>query len=417
MLVLSFISTSTNPSPSSRLPPTMSDIIDLTLENPLSPIVLRDWLPIQSKPVFHLFQFNQYPANKTGYIIPSNFDLVLHEEIAMDFQYSTLPQLGLPDSPAVSEAYQTAIKSAKKPINSVTLIPAPRFGNPVTVPTWIFDYWRNMKLAISCKEQWKDALVWLRSHAGLSKAAPYCQDILLALSFFPWSGNNASVKDITSLLSECGPKSYLSDLHIDHMIEQTSASHGELCGPEISGRHVITSLHILGAITEFYGSRSAPSKTGNALWNQLMEIENSIIRGNIDSIGGVYYRPLHWVSVVFNIQKWCIHYGDSLGQPLQEPECSAFTKWIKHLKYRSDQSPHNGPVPVHSLPTGHQNDSTSCGLFALNAIDHYYLGSPLLPSDRMSLVLRWMEITLNYLHAKTVSVILNVCIVWTNLML
>lgn len=388
----------------------MSDIIDLTLENPLPPIVLRDWLPTQNKSVFHLFTFNQYPANETGYIIPSTFDLVLHEETIVDFQYSTLPQLGLPDNSGVSEAYQTAIRAAKKPVNSITLIPAPRFGHSVTVPAWIFDYWREIKLAISYKEQWRGALMWLQSYSKPSITETCCQNILLALSFSPWSGNNASVKDITSLLSECGQESYLSDLHINHMVKQTSASHRELCGPEVSERHVITNLHVLGAITEFYGG-NAPPKTGNALWGQLMEIENRIITEEIDSVGGVYYHPQHWVSVIFNIQEWCIHYGDSLGQQLQEPEQSAFIKWIKHLKYRSKQGSKSEPVPVHSLPTGYQNDSTSCGLFALNAIDHHYLGSPLLSPDRMKLVLRWMEITLSYLHGNTVSIILNICII------
>ena len=96
-------------------------------------------------------------------------------------------------------------------------------------------------------------------------------------------------------------------------------------------------MDILGTITAFYGSQHTPIKTGNTLWEQLMRIENQIIEGKVDSVGGVYYLPLHWVLVVLSIQEGCILYGDSLGQPLPKLERHAFTQWIQHLKHRSNQ--------------------------------------------------------------------------------
>lgn len=382
----------------------MSSPIDLTeeLEDQLPPDVLNGWLPIRGKPVFHLFKFSQYPANKTNYTIPCDFIPVLHEDVIMDFDYTTLPQLGPPVNSSVKKAYQAAIKLAKHPVHLITLTPYPGPGDPVTVPTWIFHYWREIESAASYLEQWKAALMWLQLYSELPVTAGRCQEVLMALSFFPWSGNNASVKDITSLFSKRVPRSYLSDFHINYMIERISGQHQDLRGPEFSGRHILATTYLLATITAFYSGPRTPVKAGNLLWNELMGIENQIIQGEVDSVGGVYCFPLHWVSVIFNLQEGSILYGDSFGQPLPCTECGAFTKWVKHLRRRSNLSVGDGSIPVHLLPTGHQNDVTSCGLFALNALRHYYLDHLLLPSNPISLVYNRMEIALDLLHTNTV---------------
>ena len=155
-------------------------------------------------------------------MIPPDLASVLHEEVIMDFNYTTLPQLGPPIHSSAIKAYQAAIKLARYQVHSVTLIPHPGLGNPVTLPTWIFDYWREIEVAALYWEQWKTALV---SHSVSPVTAGHSQEVLIALSFFPWSGNNASVKDITSLLSGCSPQSYLSSFHIDHMIGRILDQH------------------------------------------------------------------------------------------------------------------------------------------------------------------------------------------------
>src|ERR1700679_1250266 len=110
----------------------MSSTIDLTeeLADCLPPDVLDHWVPIRGKSVFHLFVFNKYPANKIKYTIPSKLAPLLHEEIIMDFDYTTLLQLGPPIDSSVTEAYQTAIKSARHQVHSVTLVPHPEHGDP-----------------------------------------------------------------------------------------------------------------------------------------------------------------------------------------------------------------------------------------------------------------------------------------------
>ena len=125
----------------------MSSLIDLTEEpeDHLPLDIINHWLPIKDKSVFHLFVFDKYPANKTNYIIPPDFAPMLHEEVIMDFDYATLLQLGTPTDPRVTKAYQAAIKSARYKVHSVTLVPHTGLGNPVTLPTWIFHYWKEIE--------------------------------------------------------------------------------------------------------------------------------------------------------------------------------------------------------------------------------------------------------------------------------
>jgi hypothetical protein len=53
------------------------------------------------------------------------------------------------------------------------------------------------------------------------------------------------------------------------------------------------------------------AKKEGYLWDALMVIENKIIMGEVDSLGGVMHLPLHWVSVVVEFRQQQIRYSDS----------------------------------------------------------------------------------------------------------
>jgi len=181
-----------------------------------------------------------------------------------------------------------------------------------------------------------------------------------------------------------------------------SNQYEELYGPDLSRRHVLVDMNILKTIVTFYGNSCTPVKTGNRLWGRLAEIENRIVQGEVDSVGGAHYLPGHWVSVVFDIQGERVLYGDSLGRKIPRLECHAFTHWISRLAQRSGRGAGPDSIPIHQLPTGYQDDSVSCGLFALNAIGHHYLDHELLPTDQISLVCARMDMALDFLNGNTV---------------
>jgi hypothetical protein len=75
---------------------------------------------------------------------------------------------------------------------------------------------------------------------------------------------------------------------------------------------------------------------------------------------------------------------------------------------RSGREIPESDISIYPLATSTQQDSNSCGLFALNAIEHNYIQqSPLLQSDIFSLASYRMEIALQLLQEDAVSVFLS----------
>ena len=72
---------------------------------------------------------------------------------------------------------------------------------------------------------------------------------------------------------------------------------------------------------------------------------------------------------------------------------------------RSGRSMPESDISIYPLPTGVQQDSILCGLFALNAIKHYCFpqNSPILPSNLLSLAHSWLELALSLLQEGAVS--------------
>lgn len=136
-----------------------------------------------------------------------------------------------------------------------------------------------------------------------------------------------------------------------------------------------------------------------------MPVENQIVKGEVDGFCGVMHLPLHWVSVVIDFQQLKILYGDSLGGKLPKAECQAFERWMKQLIKHSTRFPVDGKITHGPLPTGHQPDFYSCGLFALNAISHHHLNTPLLASDPIILVCRRLQITTDIISTMTVCIL------------
>jgi hypothetical protein len=383
------------------MPP--DNIIDLTVDPKglLPQAIVDNWLPDEDWSILSLFcDFNKYPPNPSHYTLPANLQPMLHSSSIQGFDYESLLKIPPPAIPSISKAYQDAIKRSKYPILSVTL--QPQFGDPITLPTWIFDYWVEIGRALDIRRQWKTALTWVQKHSTSLPVEELCRDLLRGLSFFSWSRRAAYSGDILPLLSNSGLESYLNSFHIDHMIGQTRANFEREHGPNNSNHHIFATVDQLSAIIRFYSAVHA--EKGGFLWDNLMVIENKIITGEVNSLGGIIHLPAHWVSVVIDFRQLQILYGDSLRDAIPGRIHQAFKRWIEHLVTRSTKLPANIKTTLTQLPIGHQKDNNACGLFALNAIDHHYLKSPLLPSDSIALVGCRIGIALSIISTMTVCV-------------
>ena len=246
---------------------------------------------------------------------------------------------------------------------------------------------------MDARQRWKVALSWLKNYSTLPSTEEQCYTLLLALSSFSWSQGAAYNSDITPLFSETPKVSYLTSYHIDCIAARIRDEHGAQHGSNAT-RHIFTTVDQFNAILLFYGN--VHTKKEGYHWENLMAIENRVIPGEVNSINGIIHLPEHWVSVVIDFQQQQIYYGDSFGQPMPNRKRKACERWVEHLVNRSAVLASGSVVGYRSLPTGYQEDSISCGLFALNSIGHHYLGHPILPSDPIPLARRRMEICVGH---------------------
>ena len=245
-----------------------------------------------------------------------NLRELLHEERVTNFDPHILFQLG-PPSPELSDSYQDAIKAASLSIHSFTLLPVS--GHPVRLPIWVLDYWRELKCAMGYQHDWKNVLEWLRRVYDSGSMGEICDQAMAGLSCFPWNGSNCSVHDMAALLTE----SYLSDFHIDYALAKIFNHHHNQYGVDISNQHTFLTVFDLDSIVAAY---KISTRNARATYKrqQLLEIENKIISGHIESIAGVLHLTNHWTSLIVMFKPPKILYGDSLGNPMPSKKASAF---------------------------------------------------------------------------------------------
>lgn len=231
---------------------------------------------------------------------------------------------------------------------------------------------------------------------------------MAGLSYFPWNGDNCSVHDMETLLSD----SWLSDFHIDHVLTNIFHSHSANHGAESSSHHAFLPVFDTGSIVSAY-TGSAHHGRAEDKGQKLLDLENKIISGHIKSVAGVLHLHNHWTSLVIAFKPPRIFYGDSLGNPMPPKKATAYRRWICHMLSRSGHKIPESDISIYALDITIQKDPSSCGLFALNAISHHYLkqDSPLLKSDALSLAHYRMEIALELLQGGAVSLFFWICVI------
>ena len=298
----------------------LPETIDLTIEVFLPEHTKQGWLPLDGQSVPHLFHFTQYPPQNMLYHDFPDLGHLLHREEVTSFNPHTLLQFG-PPLLQLSDHYRAAIKAASHPIHSFTLIPIS--GHPVRLPIWVFDYWREVGCAMVYQCDWKRVLTWLRDVSRSELMVGICEQVMAGLSYFPWNSGNHSVDDMASLLTD----SWLSDFHINYCLTKISKHYSDHYGTKISDRHALLPLN---SIPTAYNGTS-PSGNTVAKGKQLLEVENKISCGDLDSVGGVLHLPNHWTSLIITFKPPKIFYGDSLGSPMPTKMAHLFWQWICHM--------------------------------------------------------------------------------------
>lgn len=248
--------------------------------------------------------------------------------------------------------------------------------------------------------------MWLRDTSQSESMAGICEQVMAGLSYFPWNGSSCTVRDMELLLTT----SSLSDFHIDSTLKRIFQYH-DLDGVRLSDHHTFLSYTDLDSIIAAYDK----SHTGKTAFKrrQLLDVENRIISGGIESVAGVVSLPNHWTSIVFSFKPPKILYGDSLGHPLSPEGVHSFRRWVCHMLSRAGTQMPVDDISIYPLPTGVQKDSISCGLFSLNSISCHYFPQnfPPIQHGDSSLPHYQLQLALDLLRIGTVSYILYKMIV------
>ncbi|KAF8314150.1 uncharacterized protein EI90DRAFT_3022462 [Cantharellus anzutake] len=117
--------------------------------------------------------------------------------------------------------------------------------------------------------------------------------------------------------------------------------------------------------------------TNDCTCKVLRRFGSELSSGTMSQFGGItHINNNHWVAFVISATESTIYLADSLHQPtgvdIAAKEAVNALQWWLNMSYlESNQSVL--PFHVAPLPIAYQNDATSCGFFALNALMHCFI--------------------------------------------
>lgn len=123
-----------------------------------------------------------------------------------------------------------------------------------------------------------------------------------------------------------------------------------------------------------------------ALPRAQQRVEDDIASGFCSKVAGIsYINNNHYTFFVLNIEEAYLGYGDSFGGEIPPNIRAAFLWWIEHLIQRLRKKDLL-PAPelwFRQLPISHQHagDGTSCGILAVNALEHHLFPNDILLID------------------------------------
>ena len=273
--------------------------------------------------------------------------------------------------------------SADPPWNSLAY---PFHRNVVRLPFWVVTYWEDAYKLLADKELWSQAISWAKNQ---KKNLPL--GVMDALRSLSWMHNlphsRAEVRGVATLLSS----QYISTDVIDELTGELSmwlendGQAGLLRIPK-------TYLVLLGKAYQ-----AAMSNNSNYQMPRCLERDGTLIQeGGVTKIYLVLgvltaniphceatdlmeaeKRGNHYMAIVIDIKKRILFVGDSLGFWVPQ-EFVRMVEWWIQLYNPSDTF--NG-LRIEKLPCTTQSDNFSCGILAVNSLEHYFLSSTKLRTD------------------------------------
>lgn len=332
----------------------------------MSSIPAQVWahiLPCPTLSVTHFLRFpfpSQLPKSSTKQDLRTFWSS--KKPNVLEFTAETLKDLPIPSAAVLSALISTA-HTFNHESSSIVYAHLPNQLH-FYYPPWFLDYWITVSsLREHVKVPWMQAELFLSANGAKWHSSEFrrlCQSAQNALLCLPWCGNvhgfadNAPTVTLASYLS----RNWLSTTHINQQLDLLRQELSRVGNQEyeILGPDFFTKVRWL------YRDRAGNPypASGNRL---IREVGHDLAKGTRKIICGVAnINENHWVGIVVDGTECKIKFGNSLGG--SGAELKAAIRWWIQIHTSLDFEDAN-------LDITRQSDAFNCGLFALNAVEHF----------------------------------------------
>lgn len=228
-------------------------------------------------------------------------------------------------------------------------------------PLWFVTYWFEVNHVITQRQHWLLANQCLQKLCrGEEQTKELVNAVYQVLSWLPWSGSiqGFTEKEDVMHLHKYATMGWLSTVHENQMLDLLQH---DIIRYNTSSTEIIQPTYFVPSLRRaFSQAQKKFSKDPLRLAGQLLASGDKKYLGTI-----VNHQNTHWIAVVLDFSTHTIWHGDSLGWAMDSELKTVLEWWI--WQYTSV------PFTHRSLPITHQADSFSCGLFAWNALSHFFL--------------------------------------------
>jgi hypothetical protein len=363
----------------------------IMLDLDIPPDVLQQCLPSQNLNILDFIAFNlpSVASAKTikGIYISTEQATACSDEIGM------LLSMPVPSLPSVKDLV-LCLRSALPTAQSVAV--ENRLSKTVKhFPLWIITYWNEINHIAKHKQQWLQADKTLQQlHTGgegMQEVVDAVYEMLNDLSWFGSMQGFTEGDDIIHLHRFIGTK-WLGTVQEDQMLDLLRLDISRH-SPDLTG-YTVQATDFIPSLIQAFRRRKVSHRV------PLHVLGESLATGVKKCVGTIMNcQGTHWAAVVLDFGSHTIWHGDSLGWKMEKTAREAAEWWIRaHTSV---------PFTHKKLPIAHQDDQFSCGLFAWNALAHYYFPAqnPLLDLSeshiagaRLRVLLRICTHHLNQVH-------------------
>lgn len=239
-------------------------------------------------------------------------------------------------------------------------------------PLWVFNYWVQVsQLRTYARGPWNRAQHWAANQhlTRFPERRRLSNEIHEALGHVAWAGNVHGFSDpepVTSLARYLSTD-WLATTQINQQLDLLRWRIRRQHTP--SGKHEIVATHFFPKIIQLFQqshstyTAESPPSDGRYPWAVGQNLADATSTTTI--VSGVFnILDSHWVSMTVDVERRTISYGDSLvsDRKTKEVAMRAVEWWIGvHI---------TGDFVCVDLPITRQTDSVSCGVFAVNSIQH-----------------------------------------------